>query len=100
TMSIVGEAYLMNGFFGILVYSLIYGLVLMFFDSVILFVRLDNPLSVGILALGIFLSFWGYRGLFALISFIYPFIALLIAMRLFGFINNRSGIKPGKISRI
>jgi hypothetical protein len=34
-------------------------------------------LSVGVLGIGVFLSFWGYRAFFALIGFTYPLILLL-----------------------
>lgn len=81
SFSIVGDAYKTAGLPGLLVYALVYGLFLLYFDGIIYYARKKDPLSVGILGMALFLAFWGYRAFFALISFLYPVILLLIFLR-------------------
>ena len=82
SFSIVGDAYKTAGLFGLLAYAIVYGLFLLFFDGIIYYARKKDPLSVGILGMALFLAFWGYRAFFALVSFLYPVILLLIFLRL------------------
>ncbi|GAB3809742.1 hypothetical protein GCM10028819_52000 [Spirosoma humi] len=80
--SIVGEAYQANGTIGLLVYALLYGVFLLFFDGITFYTHRDRPISVGILGLGVFLAFWGFRAFFALMSFSYPIIFLILFFKL------------------
>jgi hypothetical protein len=82
SFSIVGDAYKTAGLAGLLIYALVYGLFLLYFDGIIYYVRKKDPLSVGILGMGLFLAFWGYRAFFALVSFLYPVLLLLLFLRL------------------
>jgi hypothetical protein len=82
SFSIVGDAYKSAGFWGILIYAFTFALFLLYFDGIIYYVRKRNPLTVGILGLVIFLAFWGYRAFFALISFLYPVVLLLIFLKI------------------
>lgn len=83
TLSIVGEAYLQGGACGIIIYALIYTLLLLFFDGLQIFTREGRPIVIGLLGNFLFLSFWAFRGFFALISFLYPLFLLLIILRFF-----------------
>lgn len=82
TYSIVGDAYKTAGWFGLLVYAALYGLFLLYFDGIIFYTNKKEPLSVAMLGLLLFLAFWGYRAFFALISFLYPVLLLLIFFRI------------------
>ncbi|MEO8406682.1 MAG: hypothetical protein ABI480_18865 [Chitinophagaceae bacterium] len=82
SFSIVGDAYKTAGLLGLMAYALVYALFLLYFDGIIYYARKKNPLSVGILGMALFLAFWGYRAFFALVSFLYPVILLLIFFRL------------------
>jgi len=80
--SVVGEAYKAAGLIGIVAYSMIYVLFLAFFDGVLFYVRKSHALSVGVLGMALFLAFWGFRSLYALITFSYPLLLFLIMIRL------------------
>lgn len=80
TFSVVGEAYQSGGILGLLIYACIYGLFALFFDGITFYTKDKQPLAAGILGLGVFLSFWGYRSLFALVAFLYPIILLLVTI--------------------
>jgi O-Antigen ligase len=82
SFSIVGDAYKAAGLPGLLIYALVYGLFILYFDGIIYYARKKNPLSVGILGMALFLAFWGYRAFFALVSFLYPVLLLLLLLRL------------------
>jgi hypothetical protein len=77
TYSVVGEAYQADGMWAIFVYAIVYAFYLILFDGIIYYANQRQVLSVGVLGISVFLSFWGYRSFFALISFIYPLILLL-----------------------
>jgi len=89
TFSIVGNAYLASGLLGILIYSLIYTLFCLFFDGLLFFSLPEDPLTIGILAIGIFLAFWGYRDFFALVSFLYPLLLLIFVLKFIHFLKSR-----------
>lgn len=78
TYSVVGEAYMAKGIWGLLVYGSIYGLFLLFFDGIVYYTRDRQPLAAGLLGVGVFLAFWGFRSLFALMSFLYPIFLFII----------------------
>lgn len=80
TYSVVGEAYMQQGVWGLLVYGAIYGLFVLFFDGTIFYTRSKQPLAAGILGAGVFLSFWGFRSFFALMSFVYPIGLLIVSI--------------------
>lgn len=80
TFSVVGEAYQAKGMLGLLIYATIYGLFALFFDGITFYTKDKQPLAAGILGVGVFLSFWGYRSLFALVSFLYPVMLLIVAI--------------------
>jgi hypothetical protein len=80
TYSVVGDAYQANGIWGLLVYGAIFGLFTIFFDALTYYTREKQALAAGLLGVGVFLSFWGFRSLFALITFLYPIAFLLIAV--------------------
>lgn len=80
--SVVGDAYLAGGVIGLFVYGLFYGIFLLFFDGITCYTNRSKPISVGVLGLGVFLAFWGFRALFALISFSYPIIVLILVFKL------------------
>ncbi|MBC7914992.1 MAG: hypothetical protein H7Y07_12815 [Pyrinomonadaceae bacterium] len=82
TFSVVGEAYIAKGIWGLLVYGLIYSLFLLFFDGIIYYAYDKQALTAGMLGVGVFLSFWGFRSFFALVSLLYPLLLFIIAMRL------------------
>jgi hypothetical protein len=81
TYSVVGEAYISQGIWGLLVYGIIYSFFLLFFDGIIYYTLGKGPLAAGMLGVGVFLSFWGFRSFFALVSFLYPILFLIIAIR-------------------
>ena len=87
TFSVVGEAYMSKGIIGLLVYGILYALFLIFFDGVSFYGRNKEPLPAAMLGIGVFLAFWGFRSLFALVSFIYPIIFLIIIMNIIGFLK-------------
>jgi hypothetical protein len=82
SFSIVGDAYKTAGLSGLLIYALIYGLFILYFDGILYYVRKSNPMSIAILGMSLFLVFWGYRAFFALVSFLYPVILLLIFLKI------------------
>jgi hypothetical protein len=82
SFSIVGDAYKTAGLFGMLIYSILYGAFLLYFDGILYYADKKQPLSVAILGMVLFLAFWGYRAFFALISFLYPVLLLLIFFRI------------------
>ena len=89
SFSIVGDAYKTAGLFGLLVYAVLYGAFLLYFDGVIVYTNKKQPLSVAILGMVLFLAFWGYRAFFALVSFLYPLILLLILFRVIKMLRTR-----------
>ena len=80
--SIVGEAYKARGIWGILVYAIPLTLFLVYFDALVYYTRVREELVVGLLGMSIFLAFWGFRSLFAFMTFLYPL--LLIVCVLYG----------------
>ena len=89
SFSIVGDAYKTAGLPGLLIYAVVYALFLLYFDGILFYTNKKNPLSVGILGMVLFLAFWGYRAFFALISFLYPVLLLLIFLRLIKLLRTR-----------
>ena len=87
--SIVGDAYKTAGLLGLAVYAILYGMFLVYFDGIIFYTNKKEPLSVAILGMVLFLAFWGYRAFFALISFLYPVLLLLIFFRLMKMLRTR-----------
>lgn len=83
TYSIVGEAYKANGFWGVAIYALFYAVFMLFLEGLFFYARRENPVSVGMLGLSAFLVFWGYRAFFALVSFFYPVLILILVLKLF-----------------
>ncbi|MFD2161661.1 hypothetical protein ACFSJU_04600 [Paradesertivirga mongoliensis] len=81
TYSVVGEAYRAKGIWGLLVYGIMYAFFLLFFDGVVYYTRNREPLAAGMLGVGVFLSFWGFRSFFALMSFLYPVIMVILILR-------------------
>jgi hypothetical protein len=82
TFSLVGEAYLAGGLWGIIVYALLYALIYLCFDSLIIYTKDKQVLIVGLLGICVFLAFWGFRGFFALFTFLYPLIIFLFLLRI------------------
>jgi hypothetical protein len=82
SFSIVGDAYKTAGLLGMLIYAILYGAFLLYFDGILYYADKKQPLSVAILGMVLFLAFWGYRAFFALISFLYPVLLLLIFFRI------------------
>jgi hypothetical protein len=82
TFSVVGDAYRSKGIIGILCYGAVYALFLIFFDGIVFYTREKQALAAGMLGVGVFLSFWGFRSFFALMSFIYPIVLLLVTIRI------------------
>jgi hypothetical protein len=82
TYSVVGEAYLQYGLLALLIYAAIYSVFLLFFDGILLYTANKQPLAAGMLGVGVFLSFWGFRSFFALVSFMYPIVLLIITIKL------------------
>ncbi|MBC8053462.1 MAG: O-antigen ligase family protein [Sphingobacteriaceae bacterium] len=80
SFSVVGEGYLANGLWGLLIYGSVYGLFLIFFDGIIYYTREKQPLPAGMLGVGVFLAFWGFRSFFALTTFLYPIMLFILAM--------------------
>lgn len=89
SFSIVGDAYKANGFLGILFYAVTYSLFLIFFDGIIYYSQDKNPLTVGLQGIGIFLSFWGYRALIALVTFLYPVLSLILLLYFLKYFKQR-----------
>lgn len=89
SFSIVGDAYKTDGLLGLAVYAMLYGMFLVYFDGVIFYTNKKEPLSVAILGMVLFLAFWGYRAFFALISFLYPVLLLLIFFRIMKMLRTR-----------
>ncbi|MGC4036274.1 MAG: hypothetical protein QM764_09945 [Chitinophagaceae bacterium] len=87
TSSVVGEAYQANGVWGLFVYSIVYAALLIFFEGISFYVSRKKPLSVGMTGIGLFLSFWGFRSFFALISYIYPITLLIVSIKFISFIK-------------
>lgn len=87
TYSVVGEAYMAKGIVGLLVYGLIYGAFLIFFDGITFYTKNKDPLPAAMLGIGVFLAFWGFRSFFALMSFIYPIMFLIVIMSISGFLK-------------
>ena len=87
--SIVGDAYKTAGLLGLAIYAILYGLFLVYFDGIIFYTNKKEPLSVAILGMVLFLAFWGYRAFFALISFLYPVLLLLIFFRIMKMLRTR-----------
>lgn len=78
SISIVGEAYRSMHIFGIIIYALTFGIIISYFEG-FYYLRIGaSLLAIGVHGSFIFLSFWGYRSLFALVSFIYPTLILLV----------------------
>lgn len=77
TYSVVGDAYQAQGILGLLVYASIFAVFLIYFDGIVFYTKERQPLAAGLLGVGVFLAFWGYRSLFALITFLYPILLLL-----------------------
>jgi hypothetical protein len=89
SFSIVGDAYKTAGLLGLLAYALVYGLFILYFDGLVFYARKKNPLSIALLGMALFLAFWGYRAFFALVSFLYPVLVLLIFLRLMKMLRSR-----------
>ncbi|GAB3545450.1 O-antigen polymerase [Spirosoma fluminis] len=87
TYSVVGEAFLSAGIFGIIIYAFTYVLFLLYFDGIILHSTKQIPLTIGVLGVGVFLMFWGYRSFFALVTFFYPILLFISIARLVNFIK-------------
>ncbi|MBC7914993.1 MAG: hypothetical protein H7Y07_12820 [Pyrinomonadaceae bacterium] len=88
TYSVVGEAYQAQGIWSLLVYGGIYALFLLFFDGIIYYTMNKQPLAAGMLGVGVFLSFWGFRSLFALMSFLYPILLFIVTMTIVRTLKN------------
>ena len=82
TYSIVGEAYLSNGLWGLIVYAVVYSIFLLGFDGLTYFTKSKQPVAVGVLGISVFLAFWSYRAFFSLTSYIYPLLLLVLILRL------------------
>jgi len=89
SFSIVGDAYKTAGLLGLIIYAVVYGLCLLYFDGILFYTDKKNPLSIGILGMVLFLAFWGYRAFFALVSFLYPVLLLLIFLKLIKLLRTR-----------
>jgi hypothetical protein len=89
SFSIVGDAYKTAGLLGLLAYALVYGLFILYFDGLVFYARKKNPLSIALLGMALFLAFWGYRAFFALVSFLYPVLVLLIFLRLMKMLRSK-----------
>lgn len=83
SMSVIGEAYRSGGLIGLAVYSFIYGLFGVVIDG-LLRIPSKSPVLVALLAFGVFLSFWGFRSFFALVTFLYPFLLIIAILRFIG----------------
>jgi hypothetical protein len=83
TYSIVGEAYQTDGMWGIIVYATVFALFMLSFDGITYYAKQRHVLSVGVLGISVFLAFWGYRGLFGLVSFLYPLLLLVLLLYTF-----------------
>lgn len=81
TVSTVGEALIQGGIWGILVYAIAYVAFLLFFDGLIYYTKSKNPLVVGVFGIGVFLAFWGFRGFFALVGYLYPVLSLIFLLK-------------------
>lgn len=82
TYSIVGEAYQAGGVWTLIIYAITYALFMLSLDGIVYYANQRYVLAVGILGVGVFLTFWGYRSFFALISFVYPLLLLLALLYL------------------
>lgn len=82
TYSVVGDAYKSAGLLGIIFYGFIYGLFLLFFDGVAYYTSGRDAFAAGILGVGAFLAFWGFRSFFALVIFLYPIALLFVTLRI------------------
>jgi hypothetical protein len=80
TYSIAGEAYQADGMWGIFVYASVYALFMLSLDGVVYYTIHRHVLSVGVLGMSVFLSFWGYRSFLALFSFAYPLLFLILLL--------------------
>lgn len=80
--TVIGEAYMSAGGWGILLYGFVYACFIFYFDQIRYYAHRNNVLAVGVLGVGIFLSFWGYRSFFALITFLYPVAALIVLLKI------------------
>ena len=80
--SIVGEAYLAFGMLGLFVYAIVYAIFLLSFDGILYHIKKKEALPLGILGIGVFLAFWGFRSFFALVAFLYPLILFIFLLRL------------------
>lgn len=89
TYSVVGEAFKANGFWGILAYGLFYALFMLYLEGMFPYAKRSSPVSVGLLGLAVFLVFWGYRAFFALISFLYPVLLLIVLLRVFRYFSSK-----------
>jgi len=89
SFSIVGDAYKAAGLLGLAIYAILYGMFLVYFDGIIFYTNKKEPLSVAILGMVLFLAFWGYRAFFALISFLYPVLLLLIFFKVMKMLRTR-----------
>lgn len=76
--SVVGEAYQASGLWGILIYSIVYALFLIYFDGIIYYTKEKRAFAVGVFGVGVFLAFWGYRSFFALVTFLYPIMLFIL----------------------
>ena len=50
-------------------------------DGIIYYTHDKQAFSVGILGVGAFLAFWGFRSLFALVTFLYPIILFILLFK-------------------
>jgi hypothetical protein len=82
TYSVVGDAYKAGGLLGMILYGFIYAIFMLFFDGIVYYTRNRDAFAAGILGVGAFLAFWGFRSFFALVIFLYPIALLLVTVRI------------------
>lgn len=81
TSTVIGNAYLSQGFWGIVVFASVYAAILAWFEGLMFYANRERVLIVGISGIAVFLSFWSFRGFFALVSFLYPFLLLTLTLK-------------------
>lgn len=79
TISVVGEAYLADGIFGIFVFAIFYSGLLYLLDRLVLSSLIsNNPIDTAFIVICFFLAFWSMRGVFQMMTFAYPLILFLL----------------------
>lgn len=76
--SIVGEAFMWQGYLGFLPVAILYSLFFAWFDAQWFTVKSAGIVQVGIQGFAAFMALWGFRGVGALVTFIYPLLLLYI----------------------